>query len=730
LDELLKKLDLVEFIDGFKQFFAREKHLAIEGDINLHYRYIGELDKLLFKPPPKVAQLANEMALLKKFAVLPLSSIYEILKVISYFNYLKTLKWEGGLGEWLSRIEIDEEVLLLGGYFDENGALKKDSTPEIESLHKIIEHIKADISSSLKRTISSSKLQHYLVDRQVHLIDGNECLLVRGGFSVVLEGKVLHRSASGYFYVLPENLNELKRREANANAKKEEEIYKLQKSISTILHKKVPYIAFLDREFDRFDHYQARVNFAREKNYDILLPQKGNNYKIVGFKHPALHNPKPLEFEFSKSVLLVTGANAGGKTMFLKSMLTVALLAKYLIPMSIDKKSQVPLFKEIIPIIEDPQNSKNDISTFAGRMREFSALFGSKNFLVGVDEIELGTDSDEASALFKAILEELIKRDVKIVITTHHKRLAALMSDNAETELAAALFDEEKQAPSFRFLKGIIGKSYAFETALRYGIPYGAVSEARRIYGEDKERLNELIQNSYELERDLREKTKALEEEIERVRLEKERIKEDRDRAREEYKKRSLELESEYKNAIEAAKEAVKKAEPKEIHRLLNSAHSKYKMTKIEEKPAQAEQFVVGDSVKYRGKNGEILRLSKNRATIEVEGLKLSVSTNELKKSGVKKKESGVYFKILKPENADITIDLHGLRSDEAIERLDIFLSNALLAGFEEVVVYHGIGTGKLAYAIREFLEAHPKVVSFEDAPLKLGGYGAKLVRL
>lgn len=728
IDELFKKLDLVEFVDGFRQFFAREKPIAIEGDINLHFRYISELDRLLFKAPPPIKPISNEIILLKKLAVLNIDSICEIVKLVSYFSYLRSLSWEGSIGEWIGKVEIDSEIISLDPLFGQEGELKNDATPELDSLSKIISNIKGEIATALRRTISAQKLQAYLVDRQIHFIDGEECLLLRGGFSAVLEGKVIHRSASGYFYVAPENINDLKRREANANAKKEEELYKLQKNISSMLHKKVPYIAFVDREFDRFDHYQARVGFARAKNYNIILPQKIKNYVIKSFKHPALHNPKPLDFEFERSVLLVTGANAGGKTMFLKSMLSIALLAKYLVPMSIDKNSKVPLFKEIIPIIEDPQNSKNDISTFAGRMREFSTLFSSKSFLVGVDEIELGTDSDEASALFKAILEELIKRDVKIVITTHHKRLAALMSDNKETELAAALFDEEKQAPSFRFLKGIIGKSYAFETALRYGIPYGTVSEARKIYGEDKERLNELIQNSYELERELREKSSALDSEIERAKKESERIREDRDRAREEYKKKLQALEKEYKDAIDAAREAAKKAEPKEIHRLLNSAHSKYKKTEQKEQERVEESFEVGDRIKYRDKKGEITALSKNRATIEVEGIKLSVPLQDIKRSFDKEKQK-VSLKAQKPSSADFVIDLHGLRSEEAIERLDKFISDALMAGFEEIVVYHGIGTGKLAYAVREFLEAHPRVVSFEDAPLKLGGYGAKIVK-
>ncbi len=168
--------------------------------------------------------------------------------------------------------------------------------------------------------------------------------------------------------------------------------------------------------------------------------------------------------------MLVTGVNAGGKTMLFKSILGSVLMAKHLIPFSLNPHhSEIGNFRETIAILDDPQSVKNDISTFAGRMVEFKKLFRVKNALVGVDEIELGTDADEAAALFRSILEELIKRDIYFIITTHHKRLASIMASKRYVDLVAALYDEKRQAPTYTYLHGTIGKSYAFETALRYG---------------------------------------------------------------------------------------------------------------------------------------------------------------------------------------------------------------------------------------------------------------------
>ena len=136
-----------------------------------------------------------------------------------------------------------------------------------------------------------------------------------------------------------------------------------------------------------------------------MLPSRGTQIKLSDFAHPALTQPKPIAIDFSKQVLMITGVNAGGKTMLLKSILSASLLAKYLLPMKIDPtRSTIGSFKELFAILDDPQNVKNDISTFAGRMSEFSKLFAKKNALVGVDEIELGTDADEAANLFKVLI--------------------------------------------------------------------------------------------------------------------------------------------------------------------------------------------------------------------------------------------------------------------------------------------------------------------------------------
>jgi len=729
--DLINALDLKEFIDEFYSFLAREKPLFIEGDINLHFNFINELKKYEFKAPPNVKNLNNEILHIKKQGILGLEEIFEFVKIFRYFKYLKRVKFEGKIKEFIDTIDFPEEIEEVESYFDEKGRLKESVDERLESLTAALKQNKEHIRQKLQGFLNSNRLQGYLVDRQIHYINEEEALLLRGGFNHVLKGSVVGRSSGGFFYVVPEALIKLKEKEASILSEIEEIKYEWAKNISNRFLKYIKFIEYINRAFDRFDHYQARVNFAKSKNLFLILPKNSDKIILKDFIHPAISNPKPISVDFSKKILIITGVNAGGKTMLLKSILSAAYLAKFLIPLKLDpKNSVIGRFKEIIPIIEDPQNVKNDISTFAGRMLEFSKLFQKRDVLVGVDEIELGTDSDEAATLFKVILEELLKKDIKIAITTHHKRLAALMASYDEVELLAAIYDEEKGVPTYEFLQGIIGKSYAFETAKRYGIPLGIVKRAVKEYGEDQAKLSELIERGSELERELKDKKRLLQQKLERVEFLKRELEDERERFFLELKEEKSKLSSIFKEAIDQAKAAIRAKEKKEAHRYLTKAHKIAKEAKIKEKKA-VESFEVGDNVRYRKNRGVILSIKDKEAFVDFDGLKMRVPINELKKAAfIKEKKTQPKVSVSKPKRLSVKLDLHGLRVDEAIEKVDKFISDALISGFDEVLIYHGIGTGRLAKAVREFLKNHPKVKSFKDAPPNMGGFGATIAEL
>ena len=726
---IIQKLDLDGYVKQFQTFLAREKPVAMHGDINQHYRYIEALGKVSFPQPSTVPNLDDVLVRIKKQAVLSLEEIYAFVTILSYFNSLVAVGFTEPLISWIQGIEIPEEMVEIIGYFTQEGDINPERDPELMKIERAIKQNKIDIKETLYKLAHAAKLREYLVDTQVHFNGGEETLLVRGGFNNAIKARVVARSASGFFYIVPQSISHLKEKESVLLTSKEEIIYRYCKKISEIFFTWERFLFFINKEYDRFDHYQARVHFARAKEYEFVLPSKGKEIKLHNFAHPAIEKAVPISMDFNTQIMLITGVNAGGKTMLLKSMLSAVYLSKYLLPFKCDaSKSKIGHYKSIEAVIDDPQSVKNDISTFAGRMQEFAKLFHKNDAIVGVDEIELGTDSDEAASLFRVMLETLAKRGIHFIVTTHHKRLASLMASDKQVELIAALYDEERRMPTYTFLQGSIGKSYAFETAQRYGVPVAIVNQAKKVYGEDKENLNELIEKSTSLERKMRTKIEKIDEELLKVQKQKQKLEEEEIRLQEYHRKAMATLENRYNAATKKAREALKAKESTEGRRLLNVAHQhkEFKQKKSEKK----ENIILkeGDKVKYRSHKGELISIRGKDATIIVDGLKMRVPLSQLKHRGdtptlklqPKPRKPKVEVSVEK-SGASVSVKLLGMYADEAIDTVDKFLSDALVNHLSEVQIIHGTGGGVLAKLVGEYLKNHPKIGTFYRMPGNLG---------
>lgn len=794
--KLIKQLDLEAFFADFATFLARKKPMYLNGDLAVYKKMIDELDlafcdSIHLPQIPRVDLLEPALMHLNKNGNLHLSQIYNISKILGYFCTLQKhiqknsqIPDKSTLKEWIEKIIFPPNLLESLLIFTQNGEIKDGIFPQIDSIKSSISNVASSIKSELSALLNSKHLESYLVDKQVHFIYECQTLLLKAGFSKALNGNILERTQSGYFYVLPSDIARLYERQNSLRDSLEVEIANIAKNLSILLKKHILFLRFIDKEFDKFDLLQARLNFAKSKNLEFILPYVasqnpkkakqakdissfyGDSLKIIlhDFCHPILANPKPTNIIFDKDALILTGVNAGGKTMLLKSILSAVFLAKLLMPMKINPhKSRIPHFRQITAIISDPQNTKNDISTFAGRMLEFSQNLGRENMLLGIDEIELGTDADEASSLYQILLDEILKRGNKIVLTTHHKRLASLMAGDFRVQMSAALFDVNLGKPLFEFLHGSIGKSYAFESAERYGIPTLLVERARKHYGEDKERLNELIEQSSKLEIELKSKQEQAQKELENLQKKSAQYDELIIALKEKFAKKEMVMERAYKEALDILKQ--KANTMSEAHRNINTAHKILESfyAQDDESDDKGDKNAVrtkahttnatnpkssykkGDTIKYNGKRGKILEIHSKHFLVELDsGMRLKVDfakanekshsnllpTHKLQKDDSKSVATKGYTLELAHSGASPSLDLHGFRVEEAIEAMEDFISQSLVAGFDEVAICHGLGGGVLARVTREFLSTHPKVVSFCDAPPKLGGMGTQIVRL
>ncbi len=732
LAALSQKLDLESHIKRLAGFFAREKSIVLLGDSKSHSRFIKALDDIELPPLPPLPNLDDLINRLSKQATLQLEQIYHFVKLIEFFNVLKAATLPPIWREFVDAIEIPAELLEICQYFNDQALIDSTKEPELFEIEQALQRLKREEKDKLASVMRNSQLKDFLVDTQIHLYYGQEALLVRGGFSKVLKATVIGRSSMGFFYVVPNALEQLQERRTKLLDAQAQIYQRYAKAFSATMHKWWRFLQYINREFDRVDHYNARALMLKSQDLQLMLPKASKEVILSDFKHPAIKDATPISIAFQKSIMLVTGVNAGGKTMLLKSILAAVFMAKYLIPFACNpNKTEVGSFENIETILDDPQSVKNDISTFAGRIVEFRELFKLKDAIVGVDEIELGTDADEAAALFRVLLEELSQKGLKFIVTTHHKRLASLMATNEDVELVAAVYDEEHQKPTYTYLHGSIGKSYAFETAERYGIDRSLVAKAREYLGEDKEKISQLIEKSTQLEISMRQKLQEAKQQLELAKQKEQKLENLKERIVQEHKQKLFKLEQNYAEALKKLQVALKKAESPEARRLINEAHALKKQSKEEREEKEIIDLKVGQSVKYRGKRAVVLSLKAKEAMVDVGGMRLRVPRSELKPIRENKKAKvanpSVSVRVNKPQKSKIVLKLLGKRADEAEEELQSFLSDALVHGFNEVEVIHGTGGGVLVKVVSELLKKHPKVKSFERVK---GNLGATIVKL
>ncbi|WP_143429019.1 Smr/MutS family protein [Helicobacter sp. 13S00401-1] len=763
----INRLGLGSFLESFLGFFAREKDLkldileegleekkALEAKLVKHLNVanmpklqdlVTYLEKYTFEDAPKIKVLNPLFLSLKKGGYLDLKSLYEFVKIIRYF-----LAWQGrsdldeGLKDYFNRIVFPLDILEVLKAFDKEGNIKKGFNKDLDSINLALESAQKRFKDALVSVLNQATLQEYLVDKQVHLIEGKQALLLRAGFSNVLKARVISRSSSGFFYVVPSSTEHALSQVHALEDKLHLVLESIAKELSAALRRHMPFVNFLDREFDFLDAALARLSFARAYNYEFVKAVHSSDlanfdFVLKDYKHPSIKNAKSFNVSFDKQLLLVTGVNAGGKTMLLKSILSASFCAKYFIPMAINATlSKIPYIKHIELISQDPQDSKQDISTFSGRIKEVTKILNLNHMILGIDEIEIGTDTKEASSLYKTILEHMLNQDSKIVITTHHKELASLLASNPKVALIAAMFDIEKSLPKYEFIEGI-GKSYAFESALKYGIPLSLVKKAQEFHGEDSLRLDNLIethayeitklkQNNLELEKlkkDYAKKIQSLESQSKELKSV--------------YQNLKFELQREYNQSIKELKMLLKKLPTKSNEStLIHKALTKVDKREASNKEAKLEltnkhkNFKLDEIVEYKGSKAKVIKVLKSEYILELEnGIKINARVSELSApKGLRPNKTTISYTLSAEVKGDLKLDLHGLTKEEALEAMDSFISNALMAGFSEVLIVHGKGNKILQSLVTNYLEKSKFVKGFVNAPFNAGGSGGKLVYL
>ena len=705
-----------------------------------------ELTKAFFRIADKVSlyEFHDISPLLKKAklkgAILSVEDILKILNVIELAKELRKAlttysQQEEALRRILKKLHLFSPLEnLINASIDRRGFVKDEASDELLRVRKTIRTVEQEIKKRLENLINRPDSGKFLADRIITIRNGRYVIPVKTSQVKTIFGIVHGTSSSGYTtYVEPQFVIHLNNKLTELRAVEEEEIRK-------VLQRITEYIGDYSKELTESFEAIVEVDLLKAKyEFSKLIkggfPQVGECIELLEAKHPILLLVKdevvPIDIILKeKKGLILTGPNTGGKTVALKTLGLCSLMFQSALPIPASENSKLPVFKNVFVDIGDEQSIEQSLSTFSGHMQNIAEFIQQTDSetLVLIDELGAGTDPIEGSALGIGILEYLKKRGAWTFVTTHHTPIKLYATTSDYYTPASVLFDRETLKPLYKIAYNAVGESMAFQIAERFGIPKEIVEEAKKRIGEFGDKYVEAMEKLSQYMHEYQKK----QEEVERLRKELEEEKRKLEELRREYEEAKKKG---WKEAYKEAKEFLRrlfyeaeelKKKAKEQREIIEFVERKKK--EIENLTTEEVDIEVGDIVEFMGKKGKVLEIKDSKARVLLDNIKLWIDKKELKKCG-KTEEPKLSFTPPPPKSRD-AVNLIGKDTDSAILELERFLEEAYNLGLKTVKVIHGIGSGKLKSAVREFLEKNDKVRFFRDAYPKEGGAGVTIVYL
>lgn len=627
----------------------------------------------------------------------------------------------------------------------------------------------------LNSMISGGRFGSALQENIITVRAGRYVIPVRADARGVVRGIVHDTSASGQtLFVEPFDVVELNNRWREEQVAEQREIERIldllsQKvgAVADEIRLAVDAVADIDLAMAK-----ARLAFAMQAQRPQLNdPNAGNKassvdghatmrVRLVRARHPLLDPATvvPIDLEIGERfrVLLITGPNTGGKTVALKTVGLLTLMAQTGLYLPAESSSVVSVFPSIFVDVGDEQSIEQSLSTFSAHLRTIIGMLRDveSESLVLLDELGAGTDPQEGSALARALIESLLDRGPVVIATTHYPEVKAFAYATPGVENASVEFDVESLAPTYRLMVGVPGRSNALAIARRLGMPAEIVDSASGLLTPDDERADVLIE-------DIRRRREAIDEELERVR----RIEQDTGELRRRAARALRVAEEARRNARE---EALAEAErelsgAREVLRGLERDRSQVAQIareRVEEQGNRLQQaekatrtfrrerlprpqpvgqqraITVGDRVRVEslGQDGEVVAVVGDEADVQMGSLKLRQPLGSLRRLGRAQRASdgAVTSTVVRPtvEDVPIEIDIRGQRAAEVNDALERYVHDAYLSGLPWIRIIHGKGTGALRQVVREHLQNNPVVARSEAAGIKEGGEGATVAHL
>ncbi len=657
---------------------------------------------------------------------------------------------------------------------DRDGTILDSASRELGRVRDRLRRNRGKVVRALEKLLGTLPDRIVVPDASVTIREGRYVIPIRREGRGEVGGAVLDESATGAtLFVEPpvalqmmSELRELQREESR-------EILRILREQTDAIRPSLSLLETSQEALVAFDslYARARAALAWDGTAPTLLPAGTQEVEIVHGRHPLLLArgegdvvPFDLSLEPGERVLVVSGPNTGGKSVFLKALGLISTLAQSGVIPPVGEGTRIPLFSQVFADIGDEQSIVESLSTFSAHLGNLKEIVGKadEESLVLIDEMGTGTDPQEGAALSRAILQELVGRGTLTVATSHLGALKRLDMPGSGVVNASLQFDPDRIEPTYQLLKGRPGRSYGLAIARRLGFPPDLLDKAESHLPKDEARMEELLATLERKEKEAATLVDSLTRERAQAKYLEERLKEREDelesregtaraRAQEEARQLLLDARREVEDAIEEVREARKDAQVEEgalraaernARRRVEEAARRHRSGREKKGRSRPDQELQpGDRVSLAGtgSKGTVVEIREDRAVVETAGVRFQVSTTDLiflgPPTGDQKSPSSTCSSQASswqgPEaEPEREVDVRGLRVSEVGIEVDRALDQAVLGGLGELWIIHGKGTGALRKRVSEILTDDGRVGEFRMGGPGEGGAGVTVVRI
>lgn len=628
---------------------------------------------------------------------------------------------------------------------------------ELQGIRSKISSTNQRIKQNLDKIVKSQANQKKLSDAIVTVRNERNVIPVKAEYRQDFNGIVHDQSASGQtLYIEPSSIVEMSNQISRLKNDEAIERERILSALTVEVAEEADACLISESIMGQIDFLTAKARYASSIKGTKPQFTKDRTVYLPKAFHPLLDKQtvvaNTIEFAQDIETVIITGPNTGGKTVTLKTLGLIIVMAQSGILIPTLDGSQLSIFENVYCDIGDEQSIEQSLSTFSSHMKNIVEILQdtTKNSLILFDELGAGTDPSEGAALAMSILDHVHEIGSLVMATTHYPELKAYSYNREGVMNASVEFDVNTISPTYKLLMGVPGRSNAFDISKKLGLNMKVIQKAKSMIGQDEQEINEMIAS-------LESNSKRVDEqriELDYLLREAQDTHDALAKQYEQYQNHEKQLMNEAKEkANQRVKSATKEADDilKELRELRDQKGADVKEHELIDKKKQLDdqyeakslkqnvqkkkwdEINAGDEVKVLtyGQKGEVLELiDNNEAVVQMGIIKMKLPLEDLEKTKKTKSEPTKMIKRENRQSIKMELDLRGYRYDEAMVAVDQYLDQAVLSNYEQVYIIHGKGTGALQKGVQNHLKRHKSVASYRNGMPSEGGFGVTVVEI